>query len=120
MGLGLDDLISTFTGYRTESRFPVLAWKPKGKGAVLMRSSQPRVGYQGHECKQDIDFLRSVANLWNDRLVVVDARPGIAGFMNRARGGGYENVDVYSEGGCLFSLEHMAIENIHEVIITQT
>jgi len=110
-----DPHMAAVAGYRTQERFPALSWKRPGKGPVLMRSSQPRVGYKSAECPQDIASLRLVASFWQGRLVVIDARGEIAGVLNRVRGGGFEDVDAYSGEGFELSLEHMAIDNIHEV-----
>ena len=93
-----DEIISMVAQYRTRGRFPTLSWLSRVTGGVLYRSSQPGTGFVGRRSPHDEELLRLMrGTARNDALplLIVDARPRVNAEMNRAWGGGYENVANY-------------------------
>lgn len=48
---------------RTLSRFPVAVWYCREKGTVMMRSSQPRVGFFSYRYEKDELLIEHVSGL---------------------------------------------------------
>jgi len=112
--------------FRSMGRFPSIVWRNKKNGAVLARSSQPEVGVFGWRCNEDEKLLSSIArsallNSWAHDpldtgnamrpLMIVDARSYTAAFANRAKGGGFEFQEYYTD--C--QVQFMSLTNIHGI-----
>ncbi|CAH8514344.1 unnamed protein product [Schistosoma mattheei] len=84
--------------FRSRGRFPVLTYlHPNGKSA-LCRSSQPLAGFSSKSTEDQV-LLEAIRNSNPDSniLYVVDTRPAINAFTNRAQGKGYEDTNVYQK-----------------------
>lgn len=116
--LSEDQLVSS-ASFRSKSRLPVVTWRHSANGAVLSRSSQPRMGVTNNRCEADRQLLRCYreAAMVNDNfdLVpafhIVDARKPMATHGNRLIGKGVENSQHYD--GAI--IEYMRIANIHRM-----
>ncbi|VDO71710.1 unnamed protein product [Schistosoma curassoni] len=98
--------------FRSRGRFPVLTYlHPNGKSA-LCRSSQPLAGFSSKSTEDQV-LLEAIRNSNPDSniLYVVDTRPAINAFTNRAQGKGYEDTNVYRNA----VIQFFDIENIHVV-----
>ncbi|KAF2069608.1 hypothetical protein CYY_009073 [Polysphondylium violaceum] len=105
------EFLSKVAAFRTTRRIPVLSWRHRIKGSVILRSSQPKVGLQRTRSKEDellVSMFRMAANPHRS-LVVMDARPKVNAVVNQARGAGYEDIQRYEHT----VLEFLGIENIH-------
>eukprot|EP01132_Coremiostelium_polycephalum_P006801 gene6801-8438_t len=105
------EILNKVASFRTSRRIPALSWRHKIKNSVIIRSSQPKTGWQRTRSKEDellISMFRMAANPHN-QLVVMDARPKMNAVANHARGAGYENVQCYENTEIVF----LGIENIH-------
>ncbi|XP_011406514.1 PREDICTED: myotubularin-related protein 3-like [Amphimedon queenslandica] len=119
--------------FRSLSRLPAVVWRHKGNGCVLARASQPLVGFLGWRCQEDEQFLKALSKSCHPHappmevmshgekitngvgqtpsLLVVDLRSYTAAFGNRAKGGGCEHQDYYSN--C--EIVYKGLPNIHSV-----
>ncbi|KAI1729196.1 myotubularin-like phosphatase domain-containing protein [Ditylenchus destructor] len=116
-----DDLNSMRSG-RFYHRFPTLVWRCKKNGAVLLRSSQPTIGFFGMANEHDVKLYEkirtSTATTCNNeqaissgKFLIMDARSYTAAWANRAKGGGFETSDTYSNAEIVF----MGLPNIHNI-----
>uniref|UniRef100_A0A914HBM8 Myotubularin phosphatase domain-containing protein n=1 Tax=Globodera rostochiensis TaxID=31243 RepID=A0A914HBM8_GLORO len=100
---------------RSYHRFPTLAWRCAKNGAVLLRSSQPSIGFFGMSNDKDVHLyerIRSaISNDANMKFLIVDARSYTAAWANRAKGGGFEGADAYPNAEVVF----MGLPNIHNI-----
>ncbi|KAL3068420.1 hypothetical protein niasHT_030711 [Heterodera trifolii] len=96
-------------------RFPTLVWRCPKNGAVLLRSSQPSIGFFGMSNDKDMHLyerIRSaISNDANMKFLIVDARSYTAAWANRAKGGGFEGADSYANAEVVF----MGLANIHNI-----
>ncbi|KAJ5072830.1 myotubularin-related [Anaeramoeba ignava] len=97
--------------FRTKKRIPVLTWKCPQNSSVLCRSSQPRIGLSKKTNRQDESLLQTISeiNTLGQKLKIFDCRPKANAVANRAKGGGFENSEGYSE----FKIQFLGIDNIH-------
>lgn len=111
-----DDQIKEASNHRTKNRLPVLSYyygRNKNKNIKacpsIWRSSQTKSGLTGKKkSNSDILLLEKITKLCA-KLYIFDARPYINALANRVNGGGFENVDHYSNVDMIFC----EIENIH-------
>jgi hypothetical protein len=124
----LRDLAAT-AAFRSRARVPAVTWVCS-TGAVLVRSSQPNVGFTGKRCEADEKLLNlyrlqggagrnsntsstdtSSANTAEDGMClhIVDARGKMAAEANKMKRKGYEAAENYRN--C--TLSFMDIRNIH-------
>lgn len=95
-------------------RFPTLVWRNRKNGAVLLRSSQPSIGFFGLGNDKDVtlyDKIRSATTPKDSKFLILDARSYTAAWANRAKGGGFEAADTYTNSEVLF----MGLPNIHNI-----
>lgn len=103
------DLFESAT-YWIRGRLPVISWFDSGTGAVLARSSQPKLQ---HLRKMDklVCALRTprIHHIESERkLYIIDVRPVASAYLNMSKGGGTELcVDPHTE------ICHSGIGNIH-------
>ncbi|XP_065830918.1 myotubularin-related protein 4-like isoform X3 [Oscarella lobularis] len=130
-GIGDGDVAKIAT-FRSSERFPSVVWRNKHNGAVLARSSQPLVGLLGWRNSTDEHFMlalleactrdrrrlfkekgsgNATGELSRQQLLVVDARSYPAALANRAKGGGCESKEYYTN--C--EIQFMNLPNIHSV-----
>jgi hypothetical protein len=112
-----DDMLRECADYRTRNRLPVLVWRSNATGAVLCRSSQPKVGLRMRECSADRELLNLLASSHNPKpgssrqnLVIADCRPQVNAMANMVKGG-FEQLDEKSSE--TWQLHFLFIENIH-------
>lgn len=110
-----DDQIRDASNHRTKNRLPVLSYyygRNKNKNIKacpsIWRSSQTKSGLRGKKSNSDILLLEKITKLCA-KLYIFDARPYINALANRVNGGGFENVDHYSNVDMIFC----EIDNIH-------
>ncbi|TRY63705.1 hypothetical protein TCAL_00809 [Tigriopus californicus] len=147
--------LSQVAEFRLARRVPSVVWRHVGTGAVLARSSQPKVGWLGWRSKEDEQLIRCIAEACaydrgtssnessvietsslnngdaNDsedsaikdlsseaqkfgqasKVLIVDARSYAAALGNRARGGGLECEEYYTNSEVVF----MNLPNIHTI-----
>lgn len=111
-----DEQLVEASQHRTKSRFPVLCYyygRAKNKNIKacpsIWRSSQTKSGITGNnKSNMDIMLLEKITKLCA-KLYIFDARPYINALANRVNGGGFENVNHYSNADIIFC----EIDNIH-------
>ncbi|KAL7078190.1 hypothetical protein ACQ4LE_002056 [Meloidogyne hapla] len=100
---------------RCYRRFPTVVWRNKRNGAVLLRSSQPSIGFFGLTNEKDISHYEriraAISPDSNKKFLIVDARSYTAAWANRAKGGGFEGPDTYPNADVIF----MGLANIHNI-----
>jgi len=106
-----DEDLRAVAQFRSRSRIPVLSWIHPESQATITRSSQPMVGVGGKRCKEDEKYIQHImeANAQSYKLAIMDARPSVNAVANKAKGGGYENDEVYQNIDLVF----LDIHNIH-------
>uniref|UniRef100_A0A6B2L368 Myotubularin phosphatase domain-containing protein n=1 Tax=Arcella intermedia TaxID=1963864 RepID=A0A6B2L368_9EUKA len=111
--LSLNAPIEKYVTFRTRNRMPAVVWLDKYSGAVLVRSSQPKVGLLGKREALDEEYFNALFQLGNhDNAVhILDVRPKMNAQANAVMGGGTENLKNYQSA----TREFYAIENIHKV-----
>mgnify|MGYP001080270025 CR=1 FL=1 len=113
-----DEDVRNVAKFRSHRRFPTIVWKHVN-GAVIARSSQPEVGWLFWRSKEDERMIEEIINackptsseLINKKLVIFDARSYAAALANRAKGGGLEHPQYYTN--C--DIQFMNLPNIHVV-----
>lgn len=111
------DALESSAKFRTKHRFPCVAWLHPSNGAMLVRCSQPQIGFglagkMSGKHKGDWDCLQHFAAPGHDgRLTICDCRPYQNAEANRMKGGGTE-YDMGVEG---FHMKFLEIGNIHEM-----
>ena len=111
-----DEMIKDCMKHRSKGRFPALTWYNKKNGAVIIRSAQPLpgmiVGVTGKNTSGDVEYLRLIDNITGKKKVhVLDSRPKLNAYTNKAAGGGYEDEVNYP----FLTIEFENIDNIHVV-----
>ncbi|KAF9948973.1 Myotubularin- protein 3 [Mortierella alpina] len=119
-----DICLSQLAGFRSSKRFPIICWKSPESGLVLLRSSQPMVGFLGARGLQDELYIRTVlstaAKEFHQRkqgarvapkLCIMDARAYTAAVANGYVGGGRENPDHYPNA----TISFLSLGNIHAI-----
>jgi hypothetical protein len=111
-----DNELKDASAYRTKNRFPVLSYvynrgnKKSNFYGSIWRSSQTKSGLTGQKRSTTDEKLLKLISELTDKLVIYDARPFINALANRVRGGGYENIDNYTNA----ELHFCEIQNIHD------
>lgn len=95
--------------FRSRGRLPVLTYLHSNKAAIC-RCSQPLSGFSTR-CPEDEQMMYNIlcTNPNSRYMYVVDTRPRINAFANRAAGKGYENENFYDN----IKFHFFGIENIH-------
>lgn len=95
--------------FRSRGRLPVLTYLHSNKAAIC-RCSQPLSGFSAR-CPEDEEMMHNIlyTNPNSRYMYVVDTRPRINAFANRAAGKGYENENFYDN----IKFHFFGIENIH-------
>ncbi|CAO3566793.1 unnamed protein product [Mortierella alpina] len=119
-----DIYLSQLADFRSSKRFPVICWKSPDSGLVLLRSSQPMVGFLGARGLQDELYIRTVLSTavkeaqqvkrgsrLAPKLCIMDARAYTAAVANGYVGGGRENPDHYPNA----SISFLSLGNIHTI-----
>ncbi|XP_074651370.1 phosphatidylinositol-3,5-bisphosphate 3-phosphatase MTMR2-like [Tubulanus polymorphus] len=106
-----DEDVRHVAAFRSRGRLPVLSWIHPESQATITRSAQPLVGVAGKRSKDDERYIQMImdANAQSHKLYILDARPSVNAVANKAKGGGYENEDSYSNVELVF----LDIHNIH-------
>ena len=105
-------LIEATGKYRSSNRLEGFTYYDHKSGTSIWRCSQPKPGFFGTRSAEDEELLRHIGNMCESgRVVIYDARGQLAAMGNKLKGGGYENMDNYSN--C--TLKFADIENIHAV-----
>ncbi|GJJ74924.1 hypothetical protein EMPS_07282 [Entomortierella parvispora] len=125
--IALDETARTclqqLTNFRSNKRFPVLCWRSPDSGLVLMRSSQPMVGFLGARGPEDELYIRTILSSaakqagadskhrTSPKLCIMDARAFASAVANGYVGGGRENPEHYPNA----SISFMSLGNIHTI-----
>ncbi|XP_034020108.1 myotubularin-related protein 1a isoform X2 [Thalassophryne amazonica] len=106
-----DDDIKRVAVFRAKHRIPVLSWIHPESQATIIRCSQPLVGPSDRRCKEDERFLQIImdANAQSHKLTIFDARHSSVADTNKAKDGGYESENFYTN----VELNFLEIPNIH-------
>ncbi|KAJ3678328.1 hypothetical protein LUZ60_002131 [Juncus effusus] len=110
-----DEELMQAASFRASKRLPVISWCDTGSGAVLARSSQPRVGLMSYRNHSDEKLVAALCPTSTDsnkptrKLYIVDARPIANAFGNGVKGGGSESSSNYFKSEVVF----LGIDNIH-------
>jgi myotubularin-related protein 1/2 len=114
----LDDAaIASVAGFRSEGRLPTLSWGYAKSAGSIWRSSQPKVGMQGKQCREDEALLAMAAAAGarqhnGDPVIhIVDCRPVASARANALTGHGTENSANYTAARVSFC----SLENIHSI-----
>ncbi|KAF9572337.1 hypothetical protein EC968_009990 [Mortierella alpina] len=120
----IDICLTQLAAFRSSKRFPVISWKSPESGLVLLRSSQPMVGFLGARGLQDELYIRTVLSTAAKesqsgkrgsrvapKLCIMDARAYTAAVANGYVGGGRENPDHYPNA----SISFLSLGNIHAI-----
>ncbi|EZA54228.1 hypothetical protein DMN91_000584 [Ooceraea biroi] len=104
-----NNILSGSAKFRSRGRLPVLTYLHSNKAAIC-RCSQPLSGFSAR-CPEDEQMMYNIlcTNLNSKYMYVVDTRPRINAFANRAAGKGYENENFYDN----IKFHFFGIENIH-------
>ncbi|KAG0013778.1 Myotubularin- protein 2 [Entomortierella chlamydospora] len=102
--------IKQLVAFRSNKRFPIVCWKSPETGLILMRSSQPMVGFLGSRGAEDELYIRTVLNTaarerrrshvtakFAPKLCIMDARAITSAIANGCKGGGRENPGQYKD-----------------------
>ena len=110
------EMIEGVGQYRKRGRIPFLSWAHPTNSASLTRCAQPGAGFTGHS-DADVDYFEKIAHTNPSKEVLIaDARPRINAEVNKAKGGGYEDVTKYHEDHDVqVELRFFDIENIHRM-----
>uniref|UniRef100_A0A915DG96 Myotubularin phosphatase domain-containing protein n=1 Tax=Ditylenchus dipsaci TaxID=166011 RepID=A0A915DG96_9BILA len=116
-----EELLNIRTG-RYYGRFPTLAWRCPRRGAVLLRSSQPCIGFFGMANEFDVKHYEKIRSATlpsvslagatktadkpasSSKFLIMDARSYTAAWANRAK-------DTYTDAEVAF----MGLPNIHSI-----
>ncbi|KAG7212570.1 hypothetical protein KM043_012869 [Ampulex compressa] len=105
----VNSVLSGSAKFRSKGRLPVLTYLHSNKAAIC-RCSQPLSGFSAR-CPEDEQMMYNIlcTNPNSKYMYVVDTRPRINAFANRAAGKGYENENFYDN----IKFHFFGIENIH-------
>ncbi len=106
-----DDYLRSFASFRSRGRIPVLSWLHPESQASITRCSQPSVGMSGKRNREDESYIQFImdANAQSHKIFIMDARPIANAVANKARGGGYENEELYRNA----EINFLDIHSIH-------
>lgn len=107
----LDEELRAVAAFRSRSRIPVLSWIHPESQAAIVRCSQPMVGVSGKRSSADEKYIDKImeAAPQGQKVYILDARPQTNAVANKARGGGYETEENYSNT----ELSFCEVHNIH-------
>lgn len=106
-----DQALKAVAGFRKRGRLPAMSWcgGPQLSYASLWRCSQTTEGLMGQKCPEDqaiVNAIRMGSGKQNRDLLVIDLRPRMSAWANKAGGGGFE---AYPNCKVIFG----GIDNIH-------
>jgi hypothetical protein len=106
-----DKMLGEVAKYRSKERIPVVTWLHKKSKGLLVRCAQPMRGFNDSRCTADEKYFTILRKLSGNikKLLIVDARAGIAATANRGRGKGTENLQYYENS----DRQYCDIGNIH-------
>ncbi|XP_067949340.1 myotubularin-related protein 2-like [Watersipora subatra] len=106
-----DEELHAVARFRSKGRLPVLTWINIKTQVSITRCSQPLVGIPPNKSPEDQKLVRQIMEAMpeNPKLCIMDARPKVNAIANGARGGGYENSELYHNAKIIF----LNIHNIH-------
>ncbi|CUV06782.1 unnamed protein product [Cryptosporidium hominis] len=112
-----DSQLIKVAAFRSKGRIPILSWTNPDLKCTLWRSSQPKSAFK--RCIEDEIMITTISSFYKNNgdpkeerpFAILDARPKLNAFANKATGAGFENIDHYTN--C--KLEFLNIENIHKV-----
>ncbi|OII73254.1 myotubularin related protein [Cryptosporidium ubiquitum] len=112
-----DSQLIKVAAFRSKGRIPILSWTNPDLKCTLWRSSQPKSAFK--RCIEDEIMITTLSSFYKNNgdpqeerpFSILDARPKLNAFANKATGAGFENIDYYKH--C--KLEFLNIENIHKV-----
>lgn len=106
-----DDYLKSVASFRSRGRIPVLSWLHPESQASITRCSQPSVGMSGKRNRDDESYIQLImdANAQSHKIFIMDARPIANAVANKARGGGYENEELYRNA----EINFLDIHSIH-------
>ena len=105
-----DEEVICAAAFRSEGRLPVLTWAGRDEMGSIWRSSQPKIGVHGGQCKEDEKLLSLVASTGKQGMLhVVDCRPKASARANQLTGHGVER------SGRTIAVAFMNSQNIHAV-----
>ncbi|KAJ1613028.1 myotubularin related protein 1 [Cryptosporidium canis] len=111
-----DSQLVKIAAFRSKGRIPILSWTNPGLKCTLWRSSQPKSAFK--RCIEDEIMITTISSFYKSEdsrderpFSILDARPKLNAFANKATGAGFENIDHYNH--C--KLDFLNIENIHKV-----
>lgn len=102
--------LANAASFRTRLRHPTTVYAHRTNGSLLVRCSQPLVGFLGNRNPQDENLVR---HLCGENYLVLDARSQAAAFANRAIGKGTEAIDRGYQGA--MQLLYADLCNIHQI-----
>lgn len=112
-----DSQLIKVAAFRSKGRIPILSWTSPDLKCTLWRSSQPKSAFK--RCIEDEIMITTLSRFYKNNgdlaeerpFSILDARPKLNAFANKATGAGFENIDHYTN--C--KLDFLNIENIHKV-----
>uniref|UniRef100_H3DHN1 Zgc:154055 n=1 Tax=Tetraodon nigroviridis TaxID=99883 RepID=H3DHN1_TETNG len=90
-----DEMLKKVAKFRQGGRFPVLCYRHRKNGMVIMRSGQPLTGPNRRRCREDEHLLQAVIH-GSDRGYIIDTRSSQQAQQARMSGGGFESKSSYS------------------------
>ncbi|XP_072381747.1 phosphatidylinositol-3,5-bisphosphate 3-phosphatase MTMR3 isoform X1 [Diabrotica undecimpunctata] len=60
-----DDMLESVAKFRSSRRIPAVVWRHVRNGAVIVRSSQPEVGWLGWRSAEDEDLIKAISEACN-------------------------------------------------------
>ena len=112
-----DKLFSECLQFRSKNRIPALSYYYQGNHCSLWRCAQPKSGLLNKTSNGDVEVLLAIAKMskaGNETgITIFDARPYNSALGNRARGGGFEQIEYYQIANA--KQEFLNIRNIHAV-----
>ncbi|XP_044763378.1 myotubularin-related protein 3 isoform X2 [Coccinella septempunctata] len=129
-----DEELKKVSKFRSSQRIPAVVWRHTKNGAVVARCSQPEVGWFGWRGEEDEKLLQLISKSIDSskqekkvgfglvivlfvtlrfflQVLILDARSYAIAVANRARGGGCECPEYYSN--C--EIQFMNLANIHSI-----
>ncbi|KAK9880690.1 hypothetical protein WA026_011925 [Henosepilachna vigintioctopunctata] len=111
-----DEELKKVAKFRSSRRIPAVVWRHTKNGAIIARCSQPEVGWFGWRGEEDEKLIQLISKNIDDtkqekKVLILDARSYAIAVANRARGGGCECPEYYSN--C--DIQFMNLANIHSI-----
>lgn len=91
-----DKQLKDVAGFRSQRRFPSVVWRDQRNGAVLLRCSQPELGWLGWRSTEDETMLESVPVACSQNPGTYTKYPGISEDLSGSESGS-QNGDVGTE-----------------------